>query len=247
MIRSIDELRGYTIKATDGRIGGVHDFYFDDNTWKVRYVAVDTGDWLPGRRVLISPAGVGPPDWKKGTIPVLMSKEQIRESPSVAMDKPVSRQEEERIHEFWGWQPYWMVESIPAGLTRHAHEKAAAHDGGGDADRGDSHLRSVKEVVGYHIGAVDGEIGHVEDFLVNDELWTLHWMVVDTRNWLPGRKVLVSPLWIDSVDWPSRKVKIDLTRDAIEGSPKWEPGQPMNEELEKQLYDSYGRPVPASS
>ena len=71
----------------------------------------------------------------------------------------------------------------------------------------DSHLRSTEAVSGYHMEATDGEIGHLDGFIIDDEAWTIRYIEVATRNWWPGKKVLVSPAWIEGVSWPDSKVK----------------------------------------
>jgi hypothetical protein len=130
--------------------------------------------------------------------------------------------------------------AYPADLyTREQKEKAL----GGAPESGSHVLRSAKEVTGYHIEALDGEVGHVEEFIMDDELWTLRYMVVDTQNWLPGRKVLVSPTWVKSLDWAEQKVTVELTCDAVKDSPKYDPRLPINRDYEERLYDFYGRPV----
>ena len=86
---------------------------------------------------------------------------------------------------------------------------------------GDMHLRSLGEVKGYHIHALDGDIGHLDDFLVNDETWTLEFVVVDTKNWGAGKHVLVPSAEIKEVDWANRYVRIDQTRYMIKCSPSW--------------------------
>jgi hypothetical protein len=121
------------------------------------------------------------------------------------------------------------------------HVAAAQADAAEEQDR-DPHLRSTKEVIGYHIQAVDGEIGHVEDLIVDDEEWFLRYLVVDTRNWLPGKAVLVAPGWAKRVDWVKRKVHVDLPQEAIRDSPEFDPSRPVNREYEVRLYDYYGRP-----
>ncbi len=236
MLRSIKELHGYNILATDGEIGHTHTFYFDDLAWIVRYLVVDTGTWLPGRRVLIAPLALGQPDWITHVMPVNLTRDQVENSPPIDLDLPVSRQMEERLHEYYGWPPYWH-----SGTAALAAAKAARE--GQKPPPGDPHLRSTREVIGYHIQATDGEIGHVEDFVGDVQDWTLRYMVVDTRNWLPGRKVLVAPTWIERVNWAQEKVHVDLGRETIKNSPEYDPSAPINREYEAQLYDYYGRPV----
>jgi hypothetical protein len=246
MLRSTKELRGYTICATNGDIGKVHEFYFDDLIWIVRYLVVDTGNWLPGRKVLLWPGVLGQPDWEAHALPVGLTKERVESSPPISADEPVSRQMETDLYTYYGWPPYWRGGLSPLGvgaaaaaetLARAVAEKERTED-----QESDPHLRSTREVIGYHIQARDGEIGHVEDLIVEDANWFIRYLVIDTRNWLPGRKVLVSPAWAEEVNWAERKVHVGLGREAIENSPEFDPSLPVNREYEVRLYDYYGRP-----
>lgn len=233
MLRSVKDLRGYKIRATDGEIGTVHDFYFDDQSWVIRYLVVDTGTWLMGRRVLISPLVLGSPKWETQALPVGLTRLQVESSPHMDLDKPVSRQMEESLHTHYGWPPYWSDTKALAAVGR----------GGESETRGDDlHLRSVNEVIGYDIQARDGDVGHVEDFVADDETWIIRYMVVDTRDWLPGKKVLVAPTWVDAVAWAERNVYVDLSKETVKDSPEFDPSAPINREYEIRLYDYYGRP-----
>jgi hypothetical protein len=210
MLRSVKELQGYTIRAIDGDMGKAHEFYFDDQSWLVRYLVIDTGNWLLGRRVLISPHALGQPDWGAQVFPVELSKEQVENSPHAGTDKPVSRQMEEELHAYYGWIRYWRARTAPmSGFLATATLPAAkewAEQASSRRQQDDPHLRSTREVIGYQIQANDGEIGHVDDLIVDDEHWTLHYMVVDTQNWLPGRKVLVAPAWVEKMNWIEKRV-----------------------------------------
>jgi hypothetical protein len=247
VLRSTKELRGYTLRATDGDIGQVYEFYFDDLTWVIRYLVVDTGSWLLGRKVLLSPGSLGQPDWETEALPVGLTKEQVEFSPDIRTDEPVSRQMEVDLHTYYGWTPYWRGAMPPFGLGAAAAAEMIAHSpeerDAGKEEKRDPHLRSTREVIGYRIQARDGEIGHVEDLVVDDETWAIRYLVVDTRNWLPGRMVLVAPAWAQQVNWIERKVHVDLGRETIEKSPEFDPSAPVNREYEVQLYDYYGRPV----
>jgi stress response protein YsnF len=241
MLRIVKELYGYNIQATDGDIGEVHDFYFDDQFWTIRYLVVDTSKWLSGRKVLISPVALGEPDWRKRVFPVSLTKEQVKNSPDIDTDKPLSRQHEENLREYYSWPFYWDYEAIanvgPMMSAQSEKKKIAAEKG-----REDPHLRSTKEVIDYCIHAVDGEVGTVEDFVVEDENWIIRYMVVDTRKWLPGKKVIVFREWIERVSWADSEVYVDLSREEIKNSPEFDPRQPVNREYEERLYDFYGRP-----
>ena len=240
MFRSIKEIKGYRISATDGNIGRLHDFFFDDEIWAVRYFVVDLGTWIPGRKVLLIPSVFGEPEWKTLTIPVSLSQKQIRNSPDMATELPVSRQEEIKLHEHYTWVPYWATP--PPGVAPRVDLIADEKKDEKELERADPHLRSIREVSGYHIQASDGEIGHVEEFIVDDTDWLIRYMVIDTRNWLPGRKVLVSPGWIDQISWRNSKVYVDMSREMIKNSPEYDPSAPVNREYEERLYDFYGRP-----
>jgi hypothetical protein len=246
MLRSAKELRGYTIRASDGDIGRIHEFYFDDLAWIIRYLVVDTGNWLPGRKVLLWPGALGQPDWETQALPVTLTRAQVEHSPDISMEEPVSRQMETDLHTYYGWTPYWRS-GLPAyGVGSAAAAEMIARRAEEEEDREeqrrDPHLRSTREVTGYHIQARDGEIGHLEDWIVDDESWFIRYLVIDTRNWLPGRKVLVAPAWAEWVNWAERKVHVDLNKETIENSPEFDPSMPVNREYEAHLYDYYGRP-----
>jgi hypothetical protein len=245
MLRSLKEIFGYRILATDGDIGHVDDFFVDDEIWAVRYIIVDTGTWLPGRKVLLVPSAVEQPEWETHTLPVRLNKEQVRNSPDINTDIPVSRQAEIELHKHYNWIPYWGVP--PHGVTptispKEGEEGKEEDEKVLEGERIDPHLRSVKEVIGYHIQASDGEIGHAEEFIVEDSDWFARYMVVDTKNWLPGREVLISPDWIKRVSWADSKVYISLSKELIKNSPEYDPASPVNRQYEERLYDYYGRP-----
>lgn len=234
MLRSVKELNGYTIQATDDKIGKVSEFYFDDEVWTIRYLVVNTGPWLFGRKVLITALALGQPDWGARLFPISLTKELVETSPDVDLAKPVSRQLEVKLHEHFDWQPYWWAGGV---LTANEVQTEVVK-----VAEGDPRLRSIKEVTGYHIVALDDKIGHVVDFIVDDETWVIRYMVVDTRNWLPGKKVLVAPTWIEKVVWAEEIVYVNLYRETIESSPAYNPSTPVNREYEERLYDFYGRP-----
>lgn len=250
MLRSISELFNYTLHAADGEIGRCKDFLFDDEHWTIRYMVADTGKWLPGRKVLISPISLGEPRWTTRQFPVKLTKEQIEKSPSLDEEAPVSRLYEKKHFDYYNWPYYWAGGSIWGAMPYPyvpatplpSEELEKIRERAENIEPEKSHLRSVKEIKGYHIKAEDGEIGHVEDFIVEDEVWTIRYMVVDTRNWLPGRKVLVSPGWIKAISWAENEVVVSLTVEGIKNGPEYDPSQPINREYEVLLYDFYGRP-----
>jgi len=249
MLRIAKEIQGYVLKAEDGDIGRCKDFLFDEQHWTIRYMVADTGRWLPGRKVLIAPIALGEPDWQNRRFPVRLTKEQIERAPSLDEDAPVSRQHETQYFQYYGWPTYWGgIGAWGAGAYPPAAPLVPPWDpqrkpfSRFETEAGDEHLRSVNEVTGYRVQAEDGEIGHVEDFIVDDATWTIHYLVVDTRNWLPGKKVIVPPSWSVSVDWGQSKVFTDLQQEQVRNSPEFDPAAPMNREIEERVYDFYGRP-----
>jgi hypothetical protein len=247
MLRSLKALEGYTLHASDGDIGKVIDFLLDDERWTIRYLVADTGGFLGGRRVLISPISFREADWQSARFHVALTKEKVEKSPSIDTEKPVSRRREEEYSHYYGYPIYWGspglwgMASYPIALANQARSEALPAAAKGSAD--EVHLRSAKEVRGYHIQGSDDSIGHVEDFVVDDETWTIRYLVIDTKNWWFGKKVLVAPEWAHRISWDERKVHVDLSRSAIEKSPEWDPAAAVNREYEARLYDYYGRPA----
>lgn len=247
MLRRASALEGFTIRATDGDIGHVVDFYFDDQTWTVRHFVADTGGWLPGREVLISPLSFTGLDWDSSRIGVSLTRSQVENSPPIETDMPISRQREVeyyghyRIPGYWAGPYRWGAWATPWAYVGHG-APAARVRGAGRRDTGDPRLRSTASVIGYSIEARGGDIGHVDDFLVDDHDWAIRYLVVDSHNWLPGRRVLVAPEWVDRISWSDSAVYVDVTRETIRDSPEYEPARPVERAYESRLYDYYGRP-----
>jgi hypothetical protein len=247
MLRSLKDLEHYTVRATDGDIGSVVNFLVDDERWGVRYLVVETGGSFQGRRVLISPVSFGEPDWPGKTFPLALTMDKIRNSPGIDTDQPVSRQHERDYDDYyghsyyWGYQGMWGLGAYPGPLANARVDEA--RPGQADKAASDVHLRSAAELRGYHIQGSDHAIGHVDDFIVDDETWAVRYLVIDTSIWWFGKKVLVSPHWATSVDWAARTVHLDLPRQTIKDSPLWQSPEAIDRDYETHLYDFYGRPV----
>ncbi len=252
MKHNVKRLIGYTLGATDGEIGKVKDFYFDDETWTIRYLIIETGSWLSGRKVLISPEAVLTPDYKAEAFRVNLTKEQIKNSPDIDTEKPVSRQQEMKLYEHYPWTNYWggglwaggigttgMVMPRPVSIEQAV--KKEDDTTGKESIDGDPHLRSTNKVTGYSIKATDGEIGDVEDFIIDDSSWKIHFLVVDTGNWFPGKKVLISPKWIKEIKWETSTVIVNASVERVKNSPEYDAGQPISESYEANLQNYYGR------
>jgi hypothetical protein len=262
MLRSMSNLEDYAIRATDGNIGHVKDFYFDDITWVIRYLVVDTGNWLLSRKVLISPIAIGKPNWRERVLPVAITKEQVKSSPDIDTEKPVSRQHEIRYLGYYGYPYYWGGtglwgdEAYPGMLMAGyggfittpnilqpkadeiAEQRAEAARRQGD----DPDLRSCKAVISYHIEATDGDIGHVTSMLVDDETWAIRYLVVETGNWWLGHEVLIAPQWIEQVRWPDTTVSVNVTRQEVQDAPVYDRTVELGREQEMKIHEHYRRP-----
>ena len=251
MIRSVEHLKKFAIVASDGRIGSVDDFYFDDDRWAIRYLVVDTGGWLPGPRVLISPVSVLRVEWGEQRLILSTTREQVRNSPGIETHKPVSRQQEMEYLDYYGYPYYWGHGGLwgayahpmippPEVLARQQAQTAAAARKA--AEQGDSHLRSAEEVAGYVIRATDGDLGHVDDFLFSDVSWAIRYLVVDTSNWWFGTHVLVAPEWILDVAWADRSVSVGVTRQQLKDAPRYERVEHVNRQWEEAYHQHMGQP-----
>ncbi|MGE5399570.1 MAG: PRC-barrel domain containing protein [Ignavibacteriales bacterium] len=255
MLRSVKEFEKYKIIASDGEIGNAYEFYFDDVKWIMRYLVVETGNWLSRKQVLISPAAVNSADWKNRTLTLNLTKKQIEDSPDISTDKPVSRQHEVELMNYYNWPQYWDWEMGMPYAPGAAFMSAAPivnDDVSATTDntkhstaprKGDPHLRSSREVIGYNIQATDDTVGHVEDFIVDDNSWIIRYMVIDTGNRLiGGKRVLLAPHWIERVEWTDSRVHVAISSTSLRNSPPYDPSQTLNRDYEELLYEYYGLP-----
>jgi hypothetical protein len=253
MLRHTSEIPGYAIGAMDGPIGSLTDLLFDDVSWLVRWLVIDTGGLFNDRKVLVPPSALGAVNHIGHQLSVRLTKQQIKDSPAIDTDEPVSRVMEANLYDYYGWSPYWSTgfymggygfaggPFVPNGLGFRPRDR---EDEVARRTHGDRHLRSVREVTGYQIHARDGDIGHVADFLLEDGDWSLHYLVVDTQNWWPGKKVLISPRSIESTDWATRTVNLDVDRQRIKGSPAYDGSEAVDRAYEYQFHGYYdGRRV----
>ncbi len=241
MLVKAKTLQGYKLDSLDGEIGKVKEFYFDDKHWTIRYLVADTGNWLTGRQVLISPYVLATAHREEQYITVLLTKKQIEDSPSLDSDKPVSRQFEEAYHGYYGMPMYWGGPYMWGAYPFLMHDRKTWKEPTYNEKTWDPHLRSTQDVRGHHIEATDGEIGHVEDFIVDDETWAIRYLVINTQDWWPGKKVLISPQWIEGVSWDEAKVFVNVLRESIKQSPEYTEQALLTREYETELHRHYDR------
>ncbi len=240
MFYKADELRKYVLSAVDGEIGKIEDLYFDDRFWIVRYVVANAGGWLGGRLVVLSPHAIVSVDPDNGLAATNLTKAQIENGPSPDEAVPVSRQFETAASDYFGWPQYWYGAGDPwAVYGPPIPIKDDVIIPGNES--WESNLRSAKEVTGYKVAATDGDIGHVADFVIDQQNWAIRYLVVDTRDWWPGKHVLVSWRWAESVSWWDREISVRLSRDAIKRAPEYDRDTVVTREYEIALCRHYGR------
>ncbi|MEO8526688.1 MAG: PRC-barrel domain-containing protein [Caldimonas sp.] len=260
MLRNVNDLYGFSVGASDGPIGEIRDCYFDDQSWTIRFFVVETGPWLGGRKVLISPIAVHGLHWADKALSASMTREKVKRSPDVDTSKPVSRQHEVEQFGYYGYPYYWgegqlwgggprpgtslagygnvALPSGPKATTDFVAAQVKLHRNRGD----DPHLRSCRAIERYHIHASDGAIGHVESLLVDDAAWAIRYLVVNTSDWWLGHQMLVAPPWITDISWLDATVSVDLTRQAVKNAPTYDAKALPNQEQERDLFEHYDRP-----
>jgi hypothetical protein len=241
MLIKAKTLNGYKLQGLDGEIGKVKEFYFDDKHWVIRYLVAETGTWLTDRQVLISPYALQSVNKEKQNIAIDLTKKQIEDSPALGSDKPVSRQFEDEYYGYYGWPSYsrgpYMWGASPTIILENKKWRELV-----DGEKPwDPNLRSMHDVDGHHIQASDGDIGHVDDFIIDDDVWAIRYLVIDTRNWWPGKKVLIAPRWIERVSWNELKVFLNLPRETIKQSPEYSEEAMLSRDYETRLHRHYNR------
>jgi uncharacterized protein YrrD len=230
MLHLAHKITGAAVKGTDGEIGTVEDFYFEEDRWTVRYLLVDTGKWFSGKRVLISPMSVRS-GWGRMGVRLGLTKDQVWNSPEFNDGESWSPAGESHVLAYYGYPAYWGAASLwgnydsPIALVEAAPSADAASASTTSIDPEARHLRSIKKSTGYHLHARNGEIGHVDDFLIGEESWRIRYLLVDTSNWIGGRSVLISTAVVDKLDSPNQEIHVSLTREQIEKGPSSESAQ----------------------
>jgi hypothetical protein len=246
-LRRVREFNGYRIGAADGDVGQVEDVYFDDAGWTIRYFVVDTGAWLAGRRVLISPASLRGVDAEARRLESALTQRQVRDAPSIDTAKPVSRQDETRTAEHYDYPFYWTGPYrwgpwLYPGLAGRSLDRTDEEMLARAREQADPHLHSAAAVRGYGLEATDGALGEVEDFLADEQCYAIRYLVVDPRRWWPGPHVIVSTEWIEDVRWEDSRVVVNVTREAVRRAPPYDASGALPREYEARLHSHHGRP-----
>lgn len=247
---AVTGLLGCSVEASDGRVGVVKDFLFDDEGWRIRWMEVDAVGWLSGRKVLIHPSAIEPLDvsepsnrlpmmsgQQKPVVSVRLTKQQIQAGPATPEDAPVTKQVEVRLYEYFGWDPAWGASYFRARVISKPTPPSQAGDGGADPD-----LMSAASVKGYHVHATDGDLGHIENLLGDDANWDIRYLVIATRNWLPGKHVQMAPFAVTGVDAAERRVDLKVTREQVKSAPEWDPIAIAGQAAEQSLHRHFGWP-----
>lgn len=257
MLVKATDTTGYDVQASDGTLGAVVDMLFDDSSWTVRWLVVETGNWWADHRVLIPASALGQPDTAARTFPVSLKMAQVKGSPDVDTHRPVSRQFESSAYDYYGFSPYWGTDLYMSGfaywggmvpmapsleMERRADEVVQMM-----RQNEDPNLRSVAEISGYHIHAIDGEIGHLSDVLIEDSDWSLRFLIVNTSNWWQGKEVLISPRSTQSIRWTEHLIYLGVNRDRIRTSPEYDATRPITSDFEAVIASHYGPTKPADA
>ena len=259
MLFAVSGLIGCSVEASDGEVGAVKDFLFDDQTWKIRWMTVEAGDWLPGRRrVFIHPSAIAPLHISpKPTLPMMSSsaplqltvnlaRAQIEAGPHAHEDDPVTTDMEALLYDYYAWDPFWGASHFGGAALPNAESRIVGDAARREADAeippldGDDHLHSVAEFKDYYVHAVDGDIGHVENLLADDANWEVRYLVIATRNWWPGKVVQLSPYAVKDIDWFGEHINMNVTRDQVRSAPAWDPLAMADEISEDDLHRHFG-------
>ncbi len=244
MLERLNRMRGWTIDGTDGEIGKIDDFLFDDTRWAVRYFVIDASSWL-NRHVLLSALSFDRFDADRKRGHVGLTRELVQNAPDTDLRQPLSRRDEALYAEYyqyptyWGGIGLWGTEETPRDLIRIRRTRSSDATQFSDQER---HLKRVSQVLGFHIRALDGEVGHIDDFLVDNENWAIRYLLADTSNFIGGKWVLISPEWARNVDWNGLMINVDMNKEQVKKSPEYDPDKPISREYETRLYTYYHRP-----
>lgn len=240
MLHVIKDIENFKLVNEKQELGFIKDFYIDDLSWITRYIVIDTGNWLTGKKVLISPFSLKKPNFIDKVIYTDLTKEEIENSPSISDEEPVSRQHEINLNKYYGWPAYWSMTTSMQGILEDVRREIKEKE---ESKNKDPHLRSIRELRNYNVEAVDGDVGVVDSFIIDDENWIIKYIVLDTRKWLhwmPGGKYfLIAPEWTKKIEWNNSKIVVDLDKETIEKGPEFKSAAEIDEQFENRVYACY--------
>ncbi|WP_294532704.1 PRC-barrel domain-containing protein [uncultured Rhodoblastus sp.] len=248
MLKFASAFRGFALRASDGEIGAIADFLFDDRFFAARWLVVDTGGWLSARKVLLHPEALGKPDRARLELPVALTRAQIEGSPALAEHLPVSMQMERHLYDYYGWEPMANDSALRANPIASKFSApplfmvAPQAETAADPLECDVHLRSVNAIAGYRVIGSDGALGAVEDLLIDEDRWSFPYLVVDTGNWFSEKHVLISRHAVKDISWSDREIRVDVSGGQVEASPAWSALGDVDPYYEKDLHDPYDWP-----
>ncbi len=227
MLRPARDWIGLPVLATDGEMGVVKDIYFDRVSWELRYCLVEIGGWIERRRVLLVPESLTL-DIVQSCLQTTLTRAQVANSPAASSDMPVVRQYEKRLHGYYGWTPYWnrqrtarhslFAQVVPPSAFEQARLAIDERIEEKLRENADPHLHSLQEVKGYSIRATDGELGSLEDLILDAETHTITHLVIDTIKWWPSKSVVLPINGILTISWEDRCIDVKNSREEVKNS-----------------------------
>lgn len=245
MLDKYSKLIDFEVFAQDEKLGEIHDIYFQDNVWKVKYAVVESGDWLLGERFIIATEALHKPNWEEKQITTDISKEDIKSRPEIDFAKPVSREKLSELHQHYQWSQFMPSGAQiygPYPIVSPTADIAQRKELREETEEGEANLRSAEEVTGYEVECEDDCIGSVKDFFVDEKDWVIRYLLIDIGRWISNREVIVSPDWVSEIEWLDGEIEVNLTKEQIENSPEYNPSEPLTREYETALYDFYHQP-----
>ncbi len=216
MLQSIQQFYGKKLGAADGHIGHVKDFYFDDQSWTIRYLVADTGPWLAGRLVLL-PSHVFAADAfetaeaaDNGILRVSLTRSQIKRSPSVDLHHPISRQYEEAYHRYYSWPFYWTAGGGDDHLTTEELQEEILPQPGDDPC-----LRSTQTVTGYRVQATDGPVGSVTGLMIHGRDWKIRELIIKADPEITAEEIFLLPESVGRISCEETMIYINLAQNDV--------------------------------
>jgi hypothetical protein len=229
-MKTLRRLEGFRVLGEGETLGKVMDAYFDDHVWAVRDLVV-AGSGRHARLWWLSPHSILRIDQRRRTIETTITAAQWRTTAPDEPDTAIPRATWTGLLKYYGFPYSWR------GLDRAVAPRVPSSSGP------ELHLRSERRFRHYLVHALDGELGHVEDLLVDEHSWAVRYLVVDTRRWRPGGRVLLAPEWVLYVSWLEQSVHTSLEQKTVRTAPPYDRRTRIDRAYEARLRQHYGRPA----